>query len=864
MEHFAGHEGGIHAVAVSPDGTRVLTGGEDRAVREWDLLSGRLHRELTGHTKPVRALALHGDTMVTCDEGGHVSTWSSASGRPRRRSRMETRWALTATAGAAATAQGAVVAGLANGDVVLHTVENESTRRLLSTSAWVRAVAVTPQATQAAVGVEHAGVFLVDLLADRTRQVGTGTVTAVALRDGELLTGAADGKVTLLGANTGTELVRFPGHTAAVSAVEFGGDTHVFAAADDGTLLAWDRTRPHDPVVLNGHLGPVLALSTVPDADHVVSVGHDQTIRVWDHLVGVQVAGTGFTEPAPPPPRPTPASDEASARDLLGFREDVRTLAAMITDRATEPPLCVALLGPWGSGKSSFLRQLHDRVDTLADLSRNNPGRSAFAATVRQVRFNAWHYHDDELWVGLVEQLFTDLADDIDDVDVARDELRTRLRGLESVRDNADRSPLTRAVRLLASGVDPEIRRRRRRAAVVSGIIGLLGVGAVLVGWFLLRDTLITVAGAAVAAITGLASVLSALDTVRLSLAPLASGVRGTVAARREELDTEIRNVRERLNQLDAAHRLGRLVAEVRQGRYEPYRGLLGRVHDDLRALDRDMRAAQAEWQLAGSQGPPPLERIVLYIDDLDRCEPKKVVDVLAAVHLLLALPLFVVVVAVDPRWLHKCLHEAGLPPEYLDKVFQIVYALRPMGNRTATLIDALIPTEADEAAEEPPRQATPVPDPVPDTPGVPGAEQSAAPPSPSPRTDPSEVRELRTRRLQLRNEERDHIHRIAPRLPTPRSVKKLVNLYRLIRVGIRDEEFDSFPHRAVLDLLGLLVSDPAAAREAFIAILTTDDLDSAVPLEWRGEMFDDLHTYRRWVGTIARFGFETHDLVTS
>ena len=45
-----------------------------------------------------------------------------------------------------------------------------------------------------------------------------------------------------------------------------------------------------------------------------------------------------------------------------------------------------------------------------------------------------------------------------------------------------------------------------------------------------------------------------------------------------------------------------------------------------------------------------PIERIVLYIDDLDRCPPERVVEVLQAVHLLLAFELFVVVVAVDAR----------------------------------------------------------------------------------------------------------------------------------------------------------------------------------------------------------------------
>ena len=48
----------------------------------------------------------------------------------------------------------------------------------------------------------------------------------------------------------------------------------------------------------------------------------------------------------------------------------------------------------------------------------------------------------------------------------------------------------------------------------------------------------------------------------------------------------------------------------------------------------------------------PLVDRIILYIDDLDRCPENKVVDVLQAVHLLLAFPLFVVVVGVDSEWL--------------------------------------------------------------------------------------------------------------------------------------------------------------------------------------------------------------------
>jgi hypothetical protein len=58
--------------------------------------------------------------------------------------------------------------------------------------------------------------------------------------------------------------------------------------------------------------------------------------------------------------------------------------------------------------------QIQRRIDVLAEMSRNNPGLSVFAANVRQVRFNAWDYSDDQLWSGLVDHLFRALAADPD------------------------------------------------------------------------------------------------------------------------------------------------------------------------------------------------------------------------------------------------------------------------------------------------------------------------------------------------------------------------------------------------------------------------------------------------------------------
>src|SRR5918997_2519995 len=85
--------------------------------------------------------------------------------------------------------------------------------------------------------------------------------------------------------------------------------------------------------------------------------------------------------------------------------------------------------GDWGTGKSTFMRLMSDRIQQLAALSCNNPGLSLFAANVRQVRFNAWHYSDDQVWVGLVDHLFqalvgTDVSDLREPEEVRREQSR--------------------------------------------------------------------------------------------------------------------------------------------------------------------------------------------------------------------------------------------------------------------------------------------------------------------------------------------------------------------------------------------------------------------------------------------------------
>ncbi len=67
----------------TPDGTRIVSGDTDNAVRIWDAASGRLLRSLLGHISPVKALAITSDgrTLASASADGTCRLWSLATGR---------------------------------------------------------------------------------------------------------------------------------------------------------------------------------------------------------------------------------------------------------------------------------------------------------------------------------------------------------------------------------------------------------------------------------------------------------------------------------------------------------------------------------------------------------------------------------------------------------------------------------------------------------------------------------------------------------------------------------------------------------------------------------------------------------------
>ncbi len=80
------HQGWVRAIAVSPDGQRFATCGNDNRVRLWSIATGEMVRELVGHCWHVYNVAFHpsANRLASADLHGVVRDWDLVDGRELR------------------------------------------------------------------------------------------------------------------------------------------------------------------------------------------------------------------------------------------------------------------------------------------------------------------------------------------------------------------------------------------------------------------------------------------------------------------------------------------------------------------------------------------------------------------------------------------------------------------------------------------------------------------------------------------------------------------------------------------------------------------------------------------------------------
>jgi hypothetical protein len=144
---------------------------------------------------------------------------------------------------------------------------------------------------------------------------------------------------------------------------------------------------------------------------HAASLG--ESAEVWGEMVGEEeTVLTGRpVDLNSDEPEAVVRLDEPWRSDPLAIRPDVEAFASLLASRDLEPPLSIGLFGPWGSGKTTFLKRLRRAVQRHADEARQpNAPPGPYVANVVHVEFNAWHFAEGALISSLVDATIRQIA----------------------------------------------------------------------------------------------------------------------------------------------------------------------------------------------------------------------------------------------------------------------------------------------------------------------------------------------------------------------------------------------------------------------------------------------------------------------
>jgi eukaryotic-like serine/threonine-protein kinase len=325
------HESRVTAVAANADGSRVVTGETNSAVRLWDSVTGQQVQNFKGHTGgngyAVETVVFNrdGTLILTASMDETARVWDAATGKELLKlpheevvysavfSPDETRIATTCQDRVARiwdAKSGKLLTENTQykklyGPISFHpdgarvlTIDGDQAVRVWDAASGAELSSVPLGDYPRAAAFSPDGKRIVCALADKTVAVFDAAsgkrlvrlekhwddiqALAVSPDGARIATGSRDRTVRIWDTKTGAELAVLRGHPAPINAVAFSRDgSRIVTGSDDGTARVWDAKALPGSNILRPAVG-VMALAPSEDAEAVAVGGTSGEMQVWN------------------------------------------------------------------------------------------------------------------------------------------------------------------------------------------------------------------------------------------------------------------------------------------------------------------------------------------------------------------------------------------------------------------------------------------------------------------------------------------------------------------------------------------------------------------------------------------------------
>jgi WD40 repeat protein len=269
---FIGQGESIYSIAFSPDGTKVLTGGDSKATL-WDLQGNPL-QEFMGYS---RSVAFSPDGMKVLTVGDKATLWDLQGNSLQE-------FFYGNSVAFSPDGMKVLIGGNAT---TLWDLSGNQLQKFKGHTHSVNSIAFSPDGTKVLTGSSDKIAILWDLNGNQLQKFEGHkyAIDAVAFSpDGTKILMAGGyletSEISLCGLN-GHQLQKFEGHTSYINSVTFSPDgTKVLTGSNDRTAILWDLNG-NQLQKFEGHTSDVTSVAFSPDGNKVLTGSYDETTILY-------------------------------------------------------------------------------------------------------------------------------------------------------------------------------------------------------------------------------------------------------------------------------------------------------------------------------------------------------------------------------------------------------------------------------------------------------------------------------------------------------------------------------------------------------------------------------------------------------